>query len=152
MIVNLVEEAGKIGGPLKPDSWRNPMRRVALLLVNAAVTFKDGVDPRHARSKLLRSWPFTPPVAGRNRNLKHLHDRVPVNAKPLRRLPAAQPVHHHCASDLGIEFHCEHPSIPSMPFKDIETAQQNRYTFAPPSKRQITAGSVVHFASAIYMQ
>jgi hypothetical protein len=25
-------------------------------------------------------------------------------------------------ADPGIEFHCEHPSSPSMPFKDIETA------------------------------
>jgi len=37
-----------------------------------------------------------------------------------------------------------------MPFKDIESAYQDRYTFVPPSKRQIKAGSVVHFAPALY--
>jgi hypothetical protein len=37
-----------------------------------------------------------------------------------------------------------------MPTNGIETAYKDRYTFAPPSKRQIKAGSVVHFASAIY--
>jgi hypothetical protein len=37
-----------------------------------------------------------------------------------------------------------------MPINGIETAYKDRYTFAPPSKRQIKAGSVVHFASAIY--
>jgi uncharacterized protein (DUF736 family) len=38
-----------------------------------------------------------------------------------------------------------------MPFKDIESAYQDRYTFVPPSKRQIKAGSVVHFAPALYI-
>ena len=37
-----------------------------------------------------------------------------------------------------------------MPINGIETAYKDRYTFGPPSKRQIKAGSVVHFASAIY--
>ena len=37
-----------------------------------------------------------------------------------------------------------------MPFKDIESAYQDRDTFVPPSKRQIKAGSVVHFAPALY--
>ena len=32
-----------------------------------------------------------------------------MNAKPLRRLPAAQPVHHHSASYPSIEFHYEYP-------------------------------------------
>jgi hypothetical protein len=27
----------------------------------------------------------------------------------------AQPLNHHRASDLGIKFHCERPSSPSMP-------------------------------------
>ena len=112
--------AGKF--PFVPQSLENPMRGVPLLLVNAAVTFKDGVDPRHVRPKLLRSRPFTSPVTGRNRKLKHLCDRVPVNAKLLRCLTAAHPVHHHRSSDLGIEFHCEHPSSPSMPFNGMETA------------------------------
>ena len=49
-------------------------------------------------------------------------------------IPAAQPVHHHGASDPGIEFHCEHPSSPSMPGVDIEKAYQDRYTLAPPPK------------------
>jgi hypothetical protein len=38
------------------------------------------------------------------------------------RFPTAQPVHHHRASYPGIEFHCEHPSSLSMPFKGIEAA------------------------------
>jgi hypothetical protein len=62
-------------------------------------------------------WPFTPPIARRNRKLEHLRDRVPMNAKALRRLPAAQPVHHHRASYPGIEFHCEHPFGLSMPIQ-----------------------------------
>ena len=73
------------------------------------------------------------PVARRNRILKHLRDRVPMNAKPLRRLTPAQPVHHHRPPDPGIEFHCEHPSSPSMPAMDIEKAYQDRYTLAPRS-------------------
>src|SRR5271157_4913042 len=44
----------------------NPMRRVPLLLVNLAVAFKNGVDPRQIRSKLLGCRPFTPTVSGRD--------------------------------------------------------------------------------------
>jgi hypothetical protein len=98
------------------------MRRVALLLVDAPVVFQDLVDPRHIRTKLLRRWPLAPPIARRNRILEHLRDCVPMNAKPLRSLPAAQPIHHHRASYPGIEFHCEHPFGLSMPFKDIKSA------------------------------
>src|ERR1035437_3027679 len=125
--------AGK--SPFSSKTLENPLRRVALLLVHAAVFFKDGVDPRHLRAEFLRSRPFAPPVAGRNRKLKHLRDRVPVNAKPRCRLPPAQPVHHHCPPDPGIEFHCKHPSSPSMPVMDIEKAYQDRYTLAPRSRR-----------------
>ena len=57
--------------------------------------------------------------------------------KPLRRFPAAQPINHHCVSDLGIKFHCEHPSSPSMPINGIETAYKDRYTFAPLSQRAV---------------
>jgi hypothetical protein len=72
-----------------------------------------------------------------------------MNAKALRRFPAAQPVHHHRASYPGIEFHCEHPFGLSMPFEDIESAYQDRYTFAPPSK--LSARPVQwYFAPAIY--
>jgi hypothetical protein len=35
---------------------------------------------------------------------------------------AFQPVNHHRASYPGIEFHCEHPFGPSMPFRGIEAA------------------------------
>jgi hypothetical protein len=49
-----------------------------------------------------------------------------MNAKPLRCFSAAKPVNHHRESDLGIKFHCEHPSSPSMPVSGI---------FAPLSKR-----------------
>jgi hypothetical protein len=48
--------------------------------------------------------------------------RGSVNAKLLRCLTAAHPVHHHRSSDLGIEFYSEHLSSPSMPFKGIGTA------------------------------
>ena len=98
------------------------MRRMALLLMDAAVAFKHGVDPGHKRPELLRHRPLAPAIARRNRKLKHLGDRVPMNAKALRRLPAAQTLNHHRASDPGIKFHCEHPSSLSMPFKGIETA------------------------------
>src|SRR6202022_4761416 len=57
--------------------FENPLRCVALLFVHAPVVFKDLVDPRHKRTKLLRSWPLTPPIARRNRKLEHLRDRVP---------------------------------------------------------------------------
>src|ERR1700730_12403830 len=97
-------------------------RRMALLLVNALVVIQDLVDRRHIRTKLLRHWTFTPPIARRNRKLEHLRDCVPMNAKALRRLPAAQPVNHHRSAYPGIEFHCEHPFGLSMPFKDIESA------------------------------
>jgi Predicted integral membrane protein (DUF2189) len=69
-----------------PQTFENPIRRMALLLVNALVVFQDLVDPRHIRTKLLRHWPFTPPIARRNRKLEHLRDCVPMNAKALRRL------------------------------------------------------------------
>jgi hypothetical protein len=87
------------------------------LLVNAAVALKDRVDPGHVRPELLGNRPLTTPVAGRYRKLKHLRDRIAVNAKLLRRIPAAQTVRHNRASNPGIKFHCEHPSSPSMPFK-----------------------------------
>src|ERR1700732_1062788 len=107
---------------LDPQPLENPMRRVALLLVDTSVIFQDLVDPRHVRTELLRCRPLPPPIARRNRELEHLRDRVPMNAKSLRCLPAAQPVHHHRASYPGIEFHCEHPFGPSMPFRGIESA------------------------------
>src|SRR5271154_4977611 len=44
---------------------------------------------------------------------------------------AAGPIHQHRAPDPGIEFHCEHPSSPSMPGVDIEKAYQDRYTLPP---------------------
>ncbi len=107
--------AGK--SPFIPQPIENPLRRVPLLLVNAAVALKDRVDPGHVRPELLGNRPLTTPVAGRNRKLKHLRDRIAVNAKLLRRIPAAQTVRHNRASNPGIKFHCEHPSSPSMPFK-----------------------------------
>jgi hypothetical protein len=39
---------------LGSQSLENPMRRVALLLVNCAVVFEDLVDPRHVWTELLR--------------------------------------------------------------------------------------------------
>ena len=39
---------------------------VPLLLVNLAVAFKNGVDPRQIRPELLGCRPFTPTVSGRN--------------------------------------------------------------------------------------
>jgi len=98
------------------------MRRMTLFLVNAAVAFKNGVNPRHKRSKLPGRRPLAPPISRRNGKTQHLRDRVPMNAKPLRRFPAAQPLNHHRMSDLGIKFHCEHPSSPSMPITGIGTA------------------------------
>ena len=88
--------------------------------------------PLHQRR---RRRPLAPPISRRNGKTQHLRDRIPMNAKPLRRFPAAQPINYHCVSDLGIKFHCEHPSSPSMPINGIETAYKDRYTFAPPSKR-----------------
>jgi hypothetical protein len=73
-----------------------------------------------------------------------------MNAKPPRRLTPAQPVHHHRPPDPGIEFHCEHPSGPSMPGTDIEKPYQDQYTFEPLSRRGLDTGSVVHFATAVY--
>src|ERR1700731_1763769 len=102
---------------LVPQPLENPRRRVPLFLVNVAVAFKNGVNPRHIRSKLLRYGPLAPPIPRRNGKTQHLRDRISVNAKPIRRLPAAQPLNHHRMSDLGIKFHCEHPSSPSMPLK-----------------------------------
>jgi hypothetical protein len=37
-----------------------------------------------------------------------------------------------------------------MPVNDIESAYQDGYTLAPPSKQQIKAGLAVLFAAAIY--
>jgi hypothetical protein len=37
-----------------------------------------------------------------------------------------------------------------MPGTDIEKAYQDRYTLAPPSRHRLKAGSVVHFAGAVY--
>jgi hypothetical protein len=82
--------------------------------------------------------------------LEHLRDRVAVHAKALGRFAAAQSVRNRCASYRGIEFHCEHPFGLSMPVNDIESAYQDRHTFAPPSQAMITGTSVVHFALAIH--
>src|ERR1700730_10578428 len=113
----------KLGdGSMTSGSAASPPSPRSQSLGPKANGLQDLVDPRHKRTKLLRSWPLTSPIARRNRKLEHLRDRVPMNAKALRRLPAAQPVHHHRASYPGIEFHCEHPFGLSMPFKDIETA------------------------------
>ena len=98
------------------------MCRVTLLGVNALVVLQDLVDPRHVGAELLRRRPLPPPIAGRDRKLQHLRNGVAMNAKPLRCLPAAQPVHHHRTSYPSIEFHCEHPSSPSMPLNGIKAA------------------------------
>ena len=82
----------------------------------------DECGVRFERPQLLGCRPFPSPISRRNRKTQHLRDRIPVKAKPLRRFPAAQPLNHHRTSDLGIKFHCEHPSSPSMPIDDIETA------------------------------
>ena len=92
------------GKPLfVPQPLKNPMRRVPLFLVNLAVAFKNGVNPRHKGSKLLRCGPLAPPISRRNGKTQHLRNRVPVNPKPLRRFPPAQPLNHHRMSDLGIK-------------------------------------------------
>jgi hypothetical protein len=90
--------------------------------VDGAVVFEDLVDPRHIRTELLRGRPLATPIARRRRILEHLRDRVPVNAKSLRRFPPAQTINHHRPSYPGIEFHCEHPFGLSMPFRGIESA------------------------------
>src|SRR2546430_9542579 len=97
--------------PLAATALRPGNRKVLL----RASVFSHHLMLRYAALSLM-------PIARRNRKLEHHRDRVPMNAKALRRLPAAQPVHHHRASYPGIEFHCEHPFGLSMPFKDIETA------------------------------
>ena len=121
-----------------------------LLLVDRAVAFEDLVDPRHIRPKLLRRRPLAPPIARRRRILQHLRDRVPVDAEPLRRLPTAQPVHHHRTSYPGIEFHCEHPFDLSMPFRGIEIGLTGPVHFCAAFSAANHAGSVVHFVTAIY--
>src|SRR6201988_2662493 len=135
---------------LIPQPLENPPRRVPLLLMNLAVFFENGIDPRHIWPQRLRYRPFTPPVAGWNGKTQHLRDRVAVDAKPLCRFPSAQPINHHRASDLGIQFHCEHPSSPSMPSSGTKMAYKGLVHFCPAFTAQRTAGSVVHFASAIY--
>jgi hypothetical protein len=37
-----------------------------------------------------------------------------------------------------------------MPGTDIEKPYQDRYTLAPPSRRRLNPGPVVHFAAAVY--
>jgi hypothetical protein len=86
---------------LVPQPFKNPMRRMALLLVNLAVAFKNGINPRHMRPKLLRYRTFTPAIARRNRKTQHFRDRVPVNAKSPCRFPPAQTFNHHRASDYS---------------------------------------------------
>jgi hypothetical protein len=61
-----------------PQPLENPMRRVTLFLVNAAVAFKNGVNPRHKWSKLPGRRPLAPPIARRNGKTQHLRDRVPT--------------------------------------------------------------------------
>lgn len=51
---------------LSPQPLENPVRRVALLLVNRAVALQNFVNPSHERAELLGSGPFAPPVARRN--------------------------------------------------------------------------------------
>jgi hypothetical protein len=41
-------------------------------------------------------------------------------------------------------------SIGGIPDNDVKAVWQGRYTFAPLSSRQNSAGSVVHFVSAIF--
>jgi hypothetical protein len=55
-------------------------------------------------------------------NMQHLRDRIAMHAEALRRFSPAQPVNHHRAPYPGIEFHCEHPSGPSMPIESREAA------------------------------
>ena len=57
---------------LVPQPVENPMRGVALLLMNAAIIVQNLVDPRHVWTKLLGSRPFSPLIARRDRKLEHL--------------------------------------------------------------------------------
>ena len=67
-----------------------------------------------------------PSLWWRDRKLQHLRNRVAMNAKPICRLPAAQPVHQHRASYPGIELHCEHPSSPPIHAHVLRQARQAR--------------------------
>jgi hypothetical protein len=70
-----------------------------------------------------------------------------MNAKPLCGLPAAQPIHHHRTSYPGIEFHC----ASSPPCHSKASRRPNRTgTLLRRHLKAIKAGSVVHFASAVY--
>src|SRR6202023_3340866 len=80
--------------------------------VHAPVVFKDLVDPRHKRTKLLRSWPLTSPIARRNRKLEHLRDRVPSRVEdgrgglgPMANTPFPVPAHRTGRADF------RHPAL-----------------------------------------
>src|SRR5262245_18866221 len=57
---------------LIPQSLKNPAHRVPLLLVNLAVAFNNGIDPRHIWPKLLGSRTFAPSQPGRTRHQEAL--------------------------------------------------------------------------------
>ena len=93
--------------------------QIRVVMLCAAVVFMDGFDAQaigyvapssRARSKSRPARPYICRFGGSTR-------------------PPSPPA----GSWHGVEFHCEHPSSPSMPGMDIEKAWQDRYTLAPPS-------------------
>jgi hypothetical protein len=81
--------------------------------------------------------------------LQHLGNRIAMNPKSPRSLAVAQPINHHGTPHSTIKFHSKHPSSQSMPVEGINRRSRTG-TLLRRHKGRKKAGSVVHFAAAIY--
>ena len=95
---------------LVPQPLEDALRGVALLLGDVVILLQDLADDSGIGLQLGTLGRALPPVARRHRIGQHLAHRVPVQPERPRRLPEANPLHHHCHADPQIYVHSVHPS------------------------------------------
>ena len=94
---------------LVPQPLKDPLRRVALLPGDLAVSFQDGVNyPGEGLKPGSAGW-FLAPVPWRYRVGQHLAHRVPVQTEHSRGFPNAHPFHHAGPANPRVHLHCKHP-------------------------------------------
>ena len=134
---------------LTPQPLKDPLRRVALLPGDLAVSFQDGVNHPGEGLKLRLSGWFLPSVPWRYRVGQHLAHRVPVQTEHPGGFPNAHPLHHAGPANPRVHLHCKHPShLPKTDTQPYERQRTVRFFRRHNSARG--AAHVVHFTSAFY--
>ena len=90
---------------LVTKAFKNPLRRMALLLRTLCIFLKDLVDDADKRIKLRPLRRLRAAIPRRFREAQHLIDRSAVNAKNSRRLTTAHPLNLYRVTNTTVQFH-----------------------------------------------